>query len=345
MKFFLRIITHFLKALMLLLLLLIIIYIFLSVLLSNSLISTTLFQLLMIIFSITILLIFSFSYGWYLCKPLFQLIVFIEELGKDESEIREMKKIVATPVKLYEDLFLNIDKLSKRLNENNRNQVLLNQAKNEWISGVSHDLKTPLSYIKAYAKLLNSPQYNWNDEERYKYLNIIEEKSGYMEELIKDLHFQFRFDNGDIVVNKSKVDIVCLVENIVLDAANNPNSSDQILSFNTNISSYIISVDEKLISRSINNLLTNAIKHNPPETSIAISIWLSPSNLTVEIKDNGKGINDRILQDVEQNKRNYNGFGLVIAKKLIELQDEEILIQSELGKGTIIEIIFKGVKS
>lgn len=347
MKIFSRIITHFLKTLILLFLLLILIYLVLSVLLSNSLISTDSFQLFIIISSILILLFFSFWYGWYLCKPLFKITTIIEELGQNKTLNSQINPSVqfSTHVKIYEELFLNIDKLSQRLNENKKKQEQLDKAKSEWISGVSHDLKTPLSYIKAYSKLLNSPQYNWEEEEKEKYLNIIEEKSMYLEELIKDLNLQFSINNGDIMVQKSTVDIVYLTENLVIDAANNPNSAEQLLSFKTSIPSCYIDIDEKITIRSINNFLINSIKHNPAKTHIDVSIQLSQSSLIVEIKDNGKGIDDRILKDLEQNKRNYNGHGMVIGKKLIELQDGKILIQSEIEKGTSIQIIFKGVKS
>lgn len=332
---------------MLLCLLLTIIYLSLSVLLSNSLISTTSFQWFIIISSIMILLVFIFAYGWYLCKPLFQLISIIEDLGQEESVNSQMNTSIrfSTHVKIYEELFLYVDKLAKRLHENKKKQALLEKAKTEWISGVSHDLKTPLSYIKAYSKLLNSPQYVWKPEEQKKYLNIIEEKSEYMEELIRDFNFQFRFDNGDITVKKSKVDIVYLLENIIIDVANNPLSVDHLLSFKTNVPSFDLMIDEKLISRSINNLLTNAIKHNPSKTHIDVAIHLSSHDLLIEITDDGKGINPQILNDWEQKKRTYHGYGMVIARELIELQDGEILIHSELGKGTIIKIIFKGVKS
>jgi len=103
--------------------------------------------------------------------------------------------------------------------------------------------------------------------------------------------------------------------------------------------------DQKLLKRSLVNLIMNALVHNPTETEIWISLRKHPQ-IIIEIKDNGQGMNQEDLEQLFQryyrgtNTINYQGSGLgrSIAKEVIEAHSGEIVVESQVNMGTVIKI-------
>lgn len=356
MKTFLRFIVHFTSVLGLLGLFMLFIYIVLARLLTNFIIPTHYFHVYAaIIFGVSFVL-FAVLYGWYVIQPMFALIYWIESLSQGKLEKpykktyipyfgRIIPKWLRKSTKYFEELENHMEQLTYTLEQNKRFQKQLDQSKREWLSGVSHDLKTPLSYLKAYSSLLLSSDYKWSEEEKANSLKIIYEKSLYIESLIDDMNLLFQSENGDLVVSLKNLDIIDFIENIVIDMANSPLAEGYNLSFETNIYSLHMDIDEKLMNRALSNLIINAIVHNPQETNIVISISYD-ENLEIYIRDNGIGMDidtleklfEKYYRNSQYNRSHSSGLGMSIAQSFIVAHQGEISVESEVNKGTLIKI-------
>lgn len=106
---------------------------------------------------------------------------------------------------MYNDLYYSLNNLSDRLQENKRNRKKLDNMREEWISNISHDIKTPLASIQGYAEIIKDEDYDFTKEEIGEYAEIIENKSKYIKELVEDLNLSTRLKNNTLTLNKEKL--------------------------------------------------------------------------------------------------------------------------------------------
>jgi signal transduction histidine kinase len=114
---------------------------------------------------------------------------------KGRSPSRTPKGTLRRRFRLFADVILSLQHLTQTLRHNEEMRRQLEQTREEWIAGVSHDLKTPLSSIKGYSHMLAAEQYRWTEEEVREFSGIILEKANYMETLIDDLSLTYRLKN------------------------------------------------------------------------------------------------------------------------------------------------------
>lgn len=249
----------------------------------------------------------------------------------------------------YKDLFLHMEMLTHKLKQNEIEREIAEENRSEWIAGITHDLKTPLSYIQGYSSMIVAEQYHWSYEELKDFGSKIEEKSKHIKNLIDDLNITFQSDSGKLTLKRSRADIIEFLRNTVLDTANSPRSSEYQFSFVTERKSYDMNIDKVLFQRALQNILMNAILHNPPGTEIEVCVKSEIRGLQISISDNGKGMDEEEVNKLfERYYRGVptdspaegSGLGLAIARQLIELHDGLIKAKSIKGQGTVIEISF-----
>ncbi|MDI3410550.1 histidine kinase dimerization/phospho-acceptor domain-containing protein [Bacillus sonorensis] len=98
------------------------------------------------------------------------------------------------------------------LQKNKTESEQLERTREEWMTGVSHDLKTPLSVIKGYTILLSSEKHEWNHEKVQDFANIMNERVEYMEELIEEFNLTFRLKNDALPIKKKKPTLSACLE-------------------------------------------------------------------------------------------------------------------------------------
>ncbi|WP_163102831.1 HAMP domain-containing sensor histidine kinase [Peribacillus alkalitolerans] len=297
--------------------------------------------------SIVLLLIDSFIallIGYFFSKrlthPLQTLISGIIRLAnKDYNVLYEPKGI-------YKDVFYNVNSLSNQLKENEKERKKIDLLKEEWISNISHDIKTPLASIQGYAEMMKDQEYHFSLEEMREFAEIIEKKSLYMKELIEDLNITTRLKNKELALNTKTINIVTLLRNTVIDILNDARYSNRNIKFQVQNEIINIEVDEILIRRAFNNLIYNAIVHNDSKVNIVVSIE-SKERTHITIMDDGKGIKKEDLNRIfDRYYRGTNtgeshkgsGLGMAIAKDIIQAHNGEISISSVIDHGTKIEI-------
>lgn len=287
----------------------------------------------------------------FVIRPLFHIISWIQLLSQgnfQESTMRSQSKknfLNQCAQFFYKELFMQLNILAEKLKQKETDQIALEKNRREWLSGITHDLKTPLAYIQGYASMISAEKYEWTDRELNEFGKKIEEKSRHIKDLIDDLNLSFQSKDGKISVCKKNTEMVEYMRNVILDIANLPCFSAYTFSFDSNTKTAFLKIDTTLMQRVLQNILMNAVVHNPPETEIVVSLIKKKEAFIIQITDNGDGM----LEETKRNlfERYYrgtstehptegSGLGMAIAKKFVELHDGSIYVESVLKQGTTI---------
>lgn len=298
------------------------------------------------------ILLFCGWYVWILGKPIVYMMLWIANLANNdyqypaENSFYKRNGKLKLHYRLYQDVFTNIKKLTQVLQKNQQEQERIDKIKRDWGAGISHDLKTPLTYITSYSTMYLSAQYTWNNQEKRDFVQRIQQKSTLLEELIEDLNISFQMDYSEIPLNIETYDIIEFVRRIIVDIANDPLSNEYLLEFKVNQDHIEIDYDQKLFKRILYNLIMNAVRHNPPKTKILVYIYKNDC-LHISIMDNGVGIDEETKKhlfnkyyrtEAAKQSNKGTGLGMAIAKQLILAHNGNIKVASQQGEGTTIDI-------
>jgi signal transduction histidine kinase len=254
--------------------------------------------------------------------------------------------------RLFREVNTSLANLTEKLRYNKEMRLRIDEMREEWITGLSHDLKTPLASINGYAQLLVADeQYNWSKEETQKFARTILQKGAYMSELINDLNLTYRLQNDQISLDYEQVELNEFVRRCVISFINDP-SHGQHLHFENYQESIYVSIDQALFQRVLENIIANAIKHNEKGTDVWVSILATKEDVFIRVKDNGSGMSEetkinlfqRYYRGTNTEERSCGtGLGMAISKQITQLHGAEINVESEVGKGTTITVSFTSV--
>lgn len=306
-----------------------------------------------LLFLLAALIILTFLTMFIL--PVIHIISWIQELSKGVyqepnpmASLAGRKTIYSICITyLYKEVLMQMQILTDRLKETEAAQTALEQNRRQWLSGITHDLKTPLSYLQGYASMIAAEQYHWSESQIKDFGKKMEEKSMHIKTLIDDLNLSFQSDSGKITAQKTKTELVEFLQNLVLDTANSPRCTDYLFSYEPDISSAYLNADHILLQRAFQNILMNAVIHNPPQTEITVSLKRLSDAFLITISDNGNGMDRETQKNLFESyyrglptdlPTEGSGLGMAIAKQFIELHSGRIKVESKSGQGTSIAI-------
>lgn len=216
-------------------------------------------------------------------------------------------------------------------------QKRLEQEKDDLITSVAHDLRTPLTSILGYLDLILYNQ-EISMEEKVKYLTIVNKKSLQLKKLIEELFDYTRYSKNQMIPKKIKLDITKFMEQIVEEFY--PSFYENHIEVCTNFptKSIFIDADGDLLARAIGNILNNAVKYGADGKQIIITMKEVKSQIKISIinfgqiipKEDIDKIFDRFFR-VEQSrseKTGGTGLGLAIAKSIFELHEASVEVTS-----------------
>ena len=309
--------------------------------------------LLVLVIFVFCLLSGSLLFSLLFVKPVLQIISSIQNLAIDNQTNSYFKteqngsKFKLTSI-LFKEVLSSIQTLANNLRQAEQERVELEQAKRNWIKGISHDLKTPLSYITGYSSLLLTPSHGFTSDEREKYLAEIYCKGIYISELIEDLNLSFYLkDKKALQLNYEVVELVNFIQIIINEIARMPISLSYDFSFMPEETTVFAKIDRKLMYRVLYNLLVNSVEHNPPNTRIRISLARNEKRqVLLSIQDNGTGMDQETIDHCvnmhysKNNSGHFNkGIGLYIVKNILDAHQADFIIHSQPDAGTQIQII------
>ncbi|MCR8924658.1 HAMP domain-containing histidine kinase [Priestia megaterium] len=293
----------------------------------------------------------AFRYG----GPLLLFTSWLGRMGSGNySEVlteKERKRVfrkngkVRFQYRLYSEVITAFYEMAEQLSLAEKERKQLESTREEWMTGISHDLRTPLSTIQGYGHMLESGHYNWNEEELKEIGQTLRDKSEYMVELVEDFSLAFKLKNNVVVLETKKVDVHQLLQHIVLKFVNDRTIENVHFSYVPAHLQPFTQADPRWFERMLDNLIFNAIKHNPKNTTITISTVIKSDRVLITIQDDGIGMDEETQKNLfDRYYRGTNttektegaGLGMSIAKAICELHKGHIEVRSTLHEGTAI---------
>ncbi|MBN1265081.1 MAG: GAF domain-containing protein [Anaerolineales bacterium] len=216
----------------------------------------------------------------------------------------------------------------------------LARMQDEFISTVSHELRSPLGFIKGYVTTLLRDDVEWEEETRHEFLQIMDEEADRLRELIDDLLDSSRLSSGLIRMTYEN----CVVSTIIRDAINRSEAAYHEMPLKADIEPDLPEVyaDSTRIAQVLDNLLSNAAKYAPGST-VTLRAVRQNNFIRIEVIDKGIGIsNDHIshlferFYRVPQTERAIRGtgLGLHICRKIVEQHQGTIDVISKVDEGS-----------
>ena len=286
----------------------------------------------LVIVSIMVLL-FSFLIGYFISK----------KLSKPIEKINKTAKIMAQGD--YENAYFFIDEnilelneLVATLNQTNDQLTKIDELQKEILANVSHDLKTPLTMIKAYAEMVRDLTYK-DDIKREDNLNVIIEETDRLNLLVNDIIELTKINNDLQNLNITEFDLVELINSII----NRFSIMDANFVFKNKLP-IIVKADKIRIEQVIYNLIINAINYTGKDKKVIINLKENDKYVHVEIKDTGKGIDEEDLKLIwkryykvdkkYRREKKGSGIGLSIVENILKKHKFNYGVNSIKNKGT-----------
>ena len=284
------------------------------------------------IFFVFLIYIFSNS---KLLKSVNPIIKGIQDLPKDNPVNIDEKGVLS-------ELAKSINKTSEIL-QNQREQLRnKDTARANWIAGVSHDIRTPLSMIMGYASQLKTSS-NLS-EEMEKKLSVILKQSERIKNLINDLNLASKLEYNMQPFEKKKENAVAVVRQVIVDFLNMDIDEKFPIEWKTKSEfvSCFVNVDKNLIKRALANLIQNSINHNENGCTIYVSVKEDEKNCIICVEDNGIGVSDEELEKLnntphymvcdKNTTEQQHGLGLLIVKQIMDVHNGQVEMKhSEYG--------------
>lgn len=271
-------------------------------------------------------------------KPTKIILDATNEIAKGNFKIKLKIKNKHSKYDEYDKIKENINKMAEELS---KNEVL----KSDFISNVSHEIKTPLAIIQNYTTILQDD--NLKSSDKKKYLETIVTATKKLSNLITNILKLNKLENQKLDFKISKFNLGEELRLCVLEYENLFDKKN--LQLNCDIPDIYITSSKELLEIVWNNLISNAIKFTNNGGKIDISLIDKDNTTSIIIADNGCGMSrdigkhifDKFYQGDSSHASDGNGLGLALVKKVIDILGGEITVESELNKGSTFTIKLK----
>lgn len=246
----------------------------------------------------------------------------LKPLAKGIEDMAEKRPVELATRGLLSDLAAGINKTSAQLVKQEAALSKRDNARTTWIAGVSHDIRTPLSIVMGYASQLEEdcelPQ------SKREQAGVIRSQSERIKTLVSDLNLASKLEYDMQPIRKNTIALATLLRQIAVDFLNSglPDSYSIDVVINENAQNAKVTGDEELLRRSVSNLITNSIRHNPNGCAIKVTLEMTLGNCYLTVSDNGAGFTPETLKKLDNSKSSTqlenHGIGLTIVRQIIK---------------------------
>ena len=253
--------------------------------------------------------------------------IVIEEKGGDELE-----KISAS-----------INKMSRELNEKRQHERELERQRSELITNVSHDLRSPLTSIIGYVRLLK--ENGCSDEEKFnEYIEVTDRRLEGLNKLVNELFELTKLDVPDLTLDYEQCDVTGFIKQFGFEMEQILRQQGLELECDIDNTPYVMQIDIERMARVIQNLFANVIKYAQPESRVKLESSVASDSIEIRVSNkmqDGSSVNtdnmfDRFYkEDRARSDSSGAGLGLAIAKRIVELHGGVIFAKENGGVITI----------
>ena len=236
-----------------------------------------------------------------------------------------------------------VDRLRGTINQMAEGLEETEKMKNEFISSVSHELRTPLTSIRGWVETLMTLD-DPTDENYRKGLEIINNETGRLNNMVEELLDFSRLQNGRIRMECRPLDLVAELTDAVLFCEARIRQEGLLLHYAEPEEMIPVYADPDRLRQVFINILDNAIKYSAPGGRITVKLWAGEYKAFVEIIDQGRGIPPEDLENVKtkfykgSNSVRGSGIGLALVDSIMTALDGTMDIKSTLGRGTVVTL-------
>lgn len=249
----------------------------------------------------------------------------LNEAIRDLPNEKRQAEISYTGPREFQEIFDSFNEISEQLHHSRQEQRRLSESKQRMLSDISHDLKTPVTTISGFSKALLDGVVTGAEEKQY--LEMIYKKSLHLSELV-DLFYEYsRLEHPDFVLHTQREDFCKFLQVHLSQRYMELDESGFSLEADLPEEPVMLTFDRMQMTRAIDNIINNTVKHNPGGTQIFVSLQVREETLILVLADGGSGIPDSLRDslfdpfttaDHSRNHSKGSGLGLSITKKIIE---------------------------
>lgn len=239
----------------------------------------------------------------------------------------------------FDQIISGLNKMAKELGS-------VETLRTDFISNVSHEMKTPLAVIQNYGTLLQAP--GLTDEKRTEYAKAINDQTRRMSSLITNILKLNKLENQQIYPNVKKYDLGEQLCECLLSFENDWEKKD--IEIDADIAEdVIVNADPEMLSLVWNNLLSNAIKFTEAGGKVSLYLSTEGNQAFIRVSDTGCGMSaetgrnifHKFYQGDTSHATQGNGLGLALVKRVIDISGATISVSSKLGEGSTFTVIMK----
>lgn len=270
----------------------------------------------------------------FMTRPLVDLTRATEEVAKENFE-----------AEVYSDRKDEIGELSRSVHSMTSQLKLYRDSRRRFLSNISHDLRTPLTYVKAYAAMLKE-QPHLSPEQLVKQAAVIHGEAVRMERLVEDLFQLTKMDEGHWELHRQEE----ILEEILTETAGTYElmALQEKCQFKLNLPETVsrVLVDRERFVQALTNIVRNALHHSPEKSMITISLIQKEKQVEVSVEDEGAGIPEKDLELIWERfyrsdtsrttSAGGSGLGLSITKQIIEAHQGRVKAENKEKGATFI---------
>lgn len=284
------------------------------------------------------------------------IVTVIDAFRRELTVNRPVKRIIEAAEKIRQGNFdVRIRPISSFATDNKFNEVIdcfnhmaeelsgVETLRTDFIANVSHEMKTPLAVMQNFGTLLQKP--NLSDEQRMEYAKGITDSSRRLADMMTNILKLNRLENQQIYPQAAEYDLGEQLCECLLQYENVWEKSN--IEIDTDIAdNVVVKADAELLSIVWNNLFSNAFKFTEPGGTVSLSLTTTAHHAIVKIKDTGCGMSpeigahifEKFYQGDTSHATQGNGLGLALVKRVIDIMQGEISVESILGQGTTFTV-------
>jgi signal transduction histidine kinase len=283
-----------------------------------------------------------------------RLIHSIRPIAQGIQSLAEERAVYIEPKGVLSQLAQSVNRVSQILQKKSDRLKSRDEARSNWIAGISHDIRTPLSMILGHASDLE--ENSVIPEEQRRQAGIIRQQAEKLRSLVSDLNLVSMLEYEMQPLEKKPIRLSALARQVASEFLNEGLEEKYVLEIEALDETALVNGDERLLTRAIRNLIHNSIRHNPDGCRIRLqTTWNEPDRtFRFIVADNGKGVPRDELPNLlklpysskrKHPRKNGHGLGLPMVARIAKAHGGQLCLDSDVGKGFTAELVLPDARS